>query len=169
MASGDAVVQVLAVMPPGTTAATLDVRPGGSTPAENVIVYDFDAASDEYMDFLCKLEGYAGGGLTFTIPWSASSATTGQVRWEIAIRRINDDAEDIDAAHTYDYNGASDTCASASGELSYPTITFTDGTDMDSWAEGELAIVRVHRDYDHADDAMTGDAELWGVPLGLET
>ncbi len=169
MASGDSVVQVLAVLPPATTAATLDVRAGGSTPAENVIVYDFDAAASEYMDFLCKLEGYAGGGLTFTLPWSASSATSGAARWELGIRRVADDAEDIDGAHTYDTNGVTDTCASASGELSYPTIAFTNGADMDSWAEGELAVVRVYRDHDHAGDDMAGDAELWGVPLGLET
>lgn len=169
MASGDPVVQILAVIPPGASAATMDARAGGSTPAENVRVWDFDASSDEYMDFLCKLEGYGGGGLTFTLPWSASSATSGQVRWEIGIRRIQDDAEDIDGAHTYQFNAVSDTAPSASGEISYPTITFTDGADMDSWADGELAIVRVHRDYDHGDDGMSGDAELWSPPLGLES
>ena len=168
MASGDPVVQVIKIMPPGASQATLDARAGGSTPAEAVQVCDFDAASDEYMDFLCKLEGYGGGGLTFTLVWSASTATNGQARWEIGIRRINDDAEDIDAAHTYQYNGVSDTAPSASGEVSYPTIAFTDGADMDNWAEGEVAIVRVHRDYDHADDDMTGDAELWAI-FGLET
>lgn len=168
MASGDPVVQILEVMPPGANAATIDIRPGGSTPAENVLVYDFDASSDEYMDFKCMLRGYDGGGLTFTLPWSASSATSGQARWEVGIRRMDDDAEDIDAAHTYDYNGVSDTAPSASGELSYPTIAFTDGSDMDSWADGEVAIVRVHRDYDHAEDGMAGDAELWKIG-GVET
>jgi len=163
MASGDPVVQVLRIMPPSASSATMDARAGGSTPAENVVVYDFDASSDEYLDVLCQLQGYDGGGLTFTLPWSASSATSGQVRWEVAIRRLNDDAEDVDAAHSYDYNGASDTAPSASGELSYPTIAFTDGADMDSWTDGELAIVRIHRDYDHADDGMTGDVELWGI------
>lgn len=168
MASGENVVQFLEVMPPGSDAATLDVRVGGSTPAEGVTVYDFDAAADEYMDFLCLLKGYDGGGLTFTLPWSASSATSGQTRWEVAVRRMADDADDIDTAHTYAFNAVSDTAASASGELSYPTIAFTDGADMDSWADGELAIVRVHRDFDHADDGMTGDAELWCIS-GAET
>ena len=168
MASGDPVVQVLRIMPPGASAATMDARAGGSTPAESVIVYDFDASSDEYMDWLCKLVGYDGGGLTFTLPWSASSATSGQVRWELAVRAMPDDTEDIDSAHTYVFNGVSDTAPSASGELSYPTIAFTDGADMDSWADGELAIVRVHRDYDHADDGMSGDAELLCIS-GVET
>jgi hypothetical protein len=155
-------------MPPGADAATLDARAGGSTPAENVIVHDFDASSAEYLDLLCKLVGYDGGGLTFTIAWSASSASANDVVWEIGIRRIADDAEDIDASHTYDYNSATDTAPSASGELSYPTITFTDGADMDSWADGELAVVRVRRNAGDGNDSMSGDAELWGVG-GTET
>lgn len=168
MASGKPVVQVLAVMPPTTNYATEDVRVGGSTPAEAVSVWDFDAASSEYMDFKCALAGYDGGGLTFTLPWSASSATSGQARLELAVRRIDDDAEDIDTAHTYVYNGASDTAPSVSGEVSYPTIAFTDGADMDSWSDGEIAIVRFYRDHDHADDGMAGDLELWGL-VGKET
>ena len=168
MASGDPVVQVLAVMPPGSGAATMDVRVGGSTPAENVIVYDFDAASDEYMDYLCKLEGYGGGGLTFTRPYSMSSATSGGVRIELAIRRM-DTAEDIDGAHSYDYNGVSSDVPGTSGALAYPTIAFTNGSDMDSLAEGELFILREHRDYDHAYDDAAGDLEGWGAPVGVET
>ena len=81
---------------------------------------------------------------------------------------MNDDAEDIDSSHSYSFNGVSDTCASASGELSYPSIAFTDGADMDNWAAGEIAIVRIYRDHDHADDTMSGDAELWGL-IGKET
>lgn len=168
MASGDPVVQVLRVMPPATSAATMDVRAGGSTPAENIIVWDFDDASSEYMDFLCQLKGYGGGGLTFTIYWSATTATAEQVRWELGIRCIADDAEDIDAAHTYQTNGVTATTADTSGELDYATITFTDGADMDSWADGELAVLRLYRDHDHADDDLVGDGELWAL-VGKES
>ncbi len=84
------------------------------------------------------------------------------------MRRIQDDAEDIDASHTYDYNDVDDTAASASGELSYPTLAFTDGADMDSWAAGEVAIIRVRRNASHANDTMTGDAQLVGM-WGRET
>lgn len=169
MASGDPVVKILSILPPGASMATPDTRAGGSTPAESVDVWDFDASAIEYLDFKCTLEGYDGGGLTFTLPWSASSATTNEVVWGIAIRRMDDDAEDIDASHTYVYNDATaDTAPSASGELSYPTIAFTDGADMDSWGNDEVAIVRVRRNATDAGDDMTGDAELWGL-LGSET
>lgn len=163
MASGDPVVQIIHEMPPGTLAALLDVRAGGSTPAEGVLLHDFDASTIWYLDLLCLLVGYDGGGLEFTGPWSASTATSGEVRLEIAIRRMQDDAEDIDAAHTYVYNGVTDTAPSVSGELSYPTIAFTDGADMDLWADGELAIVRVRRNTAHGDDDMSGDMELWSI------
>jgi hypothetical protein len=167
-ASGKGRVHVIKAMPPATAYATFDSRAGGSTPAESVEVIDFDASSTEYMDFLCRLENYSGGGLTFTLPWSATSATSGGVRWEVAIRRLEDDADDVDTAHTYDFNGVTDTAASASGEVVYATVTFADGADMDSWADGELAIVRVRRKHDHAGDDMTGDAELWWI-RGQET
>src|SRR3990167_11118563 len=168
MASGDPVVQVLSIMPPAANYATFDVRPSASTPAENFPVWDFDPTAIEYLDFLCILRGYDGGGLTFTLPWSASTAASGQTRWEMAIRAVPDDTEDIDAAHTYDFNGLSDTAASASGEPSYPTIAFTNGADMDSWADGQVAIVRVRRDPTHVDDNMAGDAELWTIS-GIES
>lgn len=165
MASGQIVGQILEILYPAANFAPLSVRTGGSTPAERVPVYLFDASTIEYLDFKVLLRGYGGGGLTIMLPWSAASATSNAVRWGAAIRRMQDDAEDIDAAHTYDFNDVDDTCASLSGELSYPTITFTNGVDMDSWAEGEIAIVRVRRNASHANDNMSGDAELWGIEI----
>ena len=162
MASGNVVVEVIKEMPQGSSYATLDVRVGAASPAESVEVYDFDASTIEYMDFLCRLsEDYDGGGLTFTIAWAASSATSNATRWGIAIRAIPDDTEDLDTtAHSYDFNDVDATAPSASGEVAYDTITFTAGADMDSWAVGELAIVRIRRNASHANDTMTGDAEL---------
>lgn len=167
--SGLGFIRILAAIPPATSYATPDSRAGGSTPAEAFPVWDFDDTSDEYMDFLCRLEGYNGGGLTFTIAWMATSATTGDVRFGIAIRALPDDAEDVDGAHSYDFNEATGTCASASGEVQYTDITFTDGADMDSWATGELAMVRVRRESsDTGTDTMTGDMELLSI-YGRET
>ncbi len=169
MASGETVVQILDVSIPAANGAALTMRAGGSTPAERVTCYAFDAATIEYFDLKCRLlPSYAGGGITLTLPWMAASATSGVTRWSAAIRRIQDDAEDIDASHTYDYNDVDDTAASASGELSYPTLAFANGADMDDWAAGEVAIVRVRRNASHANDTMTGDAQLVGM-WGRET
>jgi len=167
MASGEVVVKILEVMQPLTLFAEEDTRAGGSTPAEDVLIWQFDDTTVEYLDFKCYLAGYDGGGLTFTLPWLAASATTNDVRWGAAVRAFPDDAEDLDAAHTYVYNDATDdTAPSASGELSYPVITFTDGADMDSWADAQTAIVRIMRTA--ATSNMSGDAGLWTL-IGKET
>lgn len=168
MASGSLVVEVIEAIPPATSYATLDTRSGGSTPAESMTVWDFDASATEYMDFKCRLsEDYDGGGLTFQIVWMATSATSGEVVWEIAIRRM--DAADWDTAHTYDFNTASDSTAPATnGTPVTLTLTFTDGADMDSWAAGEYAMIRIRRKHDAAGDDMAGDAELVGIS-GKET
>lgn len=168
MASGDVVVAILEAAPPATSYATFDTRAGGSTPAESVPCYDFDASTDEYMDFPAFLKGYDGGGLTIRLAWAATSATSGVTRWGVAIRRFADDAEDIDTSQTYDFNELDCTAASASGEVVYDNITFINGADMDSWADGEWGIIRVYRNADHANDTMTGDAELVGI-IGYET
>jgi len=169
MASGDPVVQILEIIPPAANFAVRSRRAGGSTPSENMPIWLFDAATIEYLDFLCFLRGYDGGGLTFTFVWSAATATTLEVVWGVAIRRVQDDLEDIDAAQTYDFNDhAGATTATLSGEFAYDTVTFTNGADMDSWADGEMAIVRVRRNASAAADDMAGDAEF-GVLEGRET
>lgn len=166
MATGEVVGIVNKVTYPGSNPATPDVRVGGSTPAESFSVWDFDATADEMLDFQGTLEGYDGGGITVKLRWGASSATSNNCVWQAAFRRIADDAEDIDSSHSYSYNGSGAvTAPSASGELSYDTITFTDGADMDSLADGEEFILRIRRDADDtsATDNMTGDAELVSV------
>jgi hypothetical protein len=168
MASGNPVVVIDEVVPTATLFAVLTSRAGGSTPAEQHLVWNFDAATIWYLDFKCHLEGYAGGGLTFLIDWLAATATSGVTRWGLALRANPDDAEDLDASHTYDYNDVDDTAASASGERSRATITFTDGADMDSVANGEPFILRLRRNASHANDTMAGNAQLYTI-RGLET
>lgn len=168
MASGAPVVQILRIMPPAANYATPDQRAGGSTPAEAIDVWAFDAATDQFLDYLCRLQGYAGGGLTFTVAGMAASATSNVARMGIAIHALVDDADDVDVSHTYDFNEVDITAASASGEVTYDPITFTHGADMDSWADGELAIVRVTRNADHANDTMVGAFQLVSLS-GKET
>lgn len=150
---------------PAANFATHDTIAGGSTPVEVVSVLDFDPDASEYSDFKFALpSGYAGGGLTVTIIFSMTSdhdeGTPHKVRWEIGFARIDDDGIAISADHAYDFNGVSATVPSVLTEVSYDSITFTNGADMDSLAAGEMAILRIYRDHDHADDNATGDAEL---------
>lgn len=165
MASGDPVVQIYRVVPPQADAATADVRAGGSTPAENVTVWDFDAASDEFLDFYFTLQGYDDGGITFRGYWSASTATSGNVVWGVDVRPFSDDADDVDASYSYSYTTATVGAASASGEVDYFTIDIAH-TSLDI-ADTEIGIIRLTRDANNASDTMTGDAELWAL-AGVE-
>jgi len=167
MASNDPVVSILEIWPPSTLYAVLTRRVGGSSPAEGQNVWQFDTTAIWYLDFLCALRGYVGTtGLTFTLPWTAATATTGTVIWGIAIHRLLGGTDDVDVSHTYDFNNSSAiTVPGTAGIMTYTDITFTNGADMDSWADGELAIVRVRRD---TSDSAAGFAELWGL-LGKET
>jgi hypothetical protein len=168
MASGDQVVTVLEVWPPTTLFAVLARRVGGSTPAEGQNVWQFDTTTIWYLDFLCALQGYDGGGLTFTIPWTAATATTGTVIWGISIHRLAAGVDDVDASHDYasNFNDSSAiTAPGTAGMMSYTPVTFINGADMDGWLDGELAVVRVRR---NTADSMAGFAELWTI-LGKET
>lgn len=171
MASGDYVVQIEEVLPPDANYARQDERIGGSTPSEIITVLEFDDATITYVDLKCKLSAdYGGGGLTFeNLGMMAETVTSGVMRMGMAIRAIPDDAEDLDIAHTYDFNEVDITAPSISGEVTYDDVTFTDGADMDNLAAGEDFILRIRRNATHANDTMTDTAQLASLPLGKET
>lgn len=164
MASGNSLCAFQSAdgVPPDTAYATLDVLAGAASPTGRLPVLDFDASTAEYIDFIGYLPGhYSGGGLTVTLVWSASAATSGDVVWRAAFRRVQDDAEDLDSTtHTYDYNSVTAPAPTAQGEVSYDSMTFTHGVDMDDLTAGEMFVLRVSRDATNASDTMTGDAEL---------
>jgi hypothetical protein len=162
LASGDSLLQVVAQNAafPDSGAATPDRRNGHD-------VVDFDDSTDESCDFeLVMPQHYAGTtGVTVALYWMATTATTGDTIWDVSFERHADDAFDLDADGFAAVNSVTDTTASASGELSYPTVTFTDGADMDSVVAGESFRLRVTRDANNASDTMSGDAELIKVEI----
>ena len=164
MASGATLLQwtVLGNMPPSSNGAALDTR-------NDHPILDFDAAADVSAIFGGVLPrgdgGYAGGGLTVSLYWMASSATSGNVVWNVAIERHEADVTDLDADSFAAAQAATAACASASGEVAVTEIPFTDGAQMDSLAAGESFRLKVTRDADNGSDTMTGDAELLRVEV----
>lgn len=163
MASGDtlAFFEPHQNMPPSSNFATLDTRNG-------YMVLDFDDSTDESAVFWGFMpRNYAGGGLTITVGWMATSATTGAISLDIQLMSITDDADDLDTKAFAAANNANPTTASATGEVDYATITFTDGADMDSIAAGEVFLMKVTRDANGttSTDDMAGDMELVFVEI----
>ena len=167
MASGD----TLLILRPGngvptaTASAGLTSIAGASSPAERftVLAYD-DGATLEHFDFpLIMPQSYGGGGLTLRF-LSGAAAATGTYIIGAALRRIEDDTDDLDtSAHTYDYNNTSAiTAPSAIGEIGYDTLTFSSGADMDSVAAGDMFILRIRVD---GDTTITGDTYLHQIEV----
>lgn len=163
MASGNTlcVLTPLGNEPPSANFATLDSRNGHP-------VLDFDAAADEsaiWTDVLPR--HYAGGGITVTLIWAATSATFGTCRWAVALERIDAGTLDIDADSFATAQTTGGTANGTSGATTYTTIAFTNGAQMDSLAAGEAFRIKVTRDADGTSgtDDMTGDAELIGLEI----
>lgn len=163
MASGDTLATFFPQnnMPPSAAFATLDARNGYA-------VLDFDDTTDESAVFWGYMpRNYAGGGITVTVGWMATSATTGTISLDVAFMSITDDADDLDTKAFAAANNANPTTASATGEVDYIAITFTDGADMDSVAAGEVFLMKVTRDANGttSTDDLSGDMELVFVEI----
>ena len=158
MASGDSLFErdAQSSFPPASAAATPDVR-------NQAPVLDFDAAADEAAYVRLTLpRHYAAGGITVSLRWAASTATSGVCRWGLALERLQDDVDDVDS-HSFATEKTVDaTAASASGELAYDEIAFLD-SEIDGLLAGEEALLRVRRLGTHANDTMAGDAELFAL------
>jgi len=147
--------------PPAANFATLDTR-------NSIPVLDFDADADESAEFSGVMpRSYGGGGVTVTIGWMATDTTVTphNVVWNAAFKSVTDDADDLDTKAYAAVNTVTDAEASASGEVAYSVITFTDGADMDSVAAGEYFRLIITRDADNGADTLTDDAELVFVEI----
>jgi hypothetical protein len=145
--------------PPASNPATLDTR--NSHP-----VLDFDASTNEDAVFSAIMPRlYAGTtGITVYIHYAMSSATSGDVDWDVSFERIGDQQLDIDADSFAAVNSVDNTTVpGTSGNVDVVNVTFTDGADMDSVAVGEGFRIKVTRDA--ASDTAAGDAELLFVEI----
>jgi len=148
-------------MPPSSSFATFDTR-------NSYLVLDFDDASDESAVFKGYMPvNYDGGGFTVTVMWMATTATTGTISLDGAWMSLTGDADDVDTKAFATANNVNPTTASATGEIDYVDITFTNGSDSDSVAADESFLFKLTRDGDGttSTDDLSGDMELWGIAI----
>lgn len=163
MASGDSLcyVNALSAEAPASNYASFDTR-------NSIPVLDFDDTTDESTEFgLFMPRHYGGGGVTVTVGWMATTATTGTISLDVAFKSVSDDADDLDTKAFAAANNVNPTTATVSGEVDYATVTFTDGADMDSVAAGEYFRLQVLRDANGttSTDNLVGDMELLFVEI----
>lgn len=162
MASGSTLLTfAAAAYEPVSSGATPDTRNGH-------LVLDYDDTTDESAIFSSVMpRNYSGGGITVYVHYAMTSATTGKVRWDVALERVGDSQQDIDSdgfATAQSINVAA--VPGTSGYVDIVSAAFTDGAQMDSIAVGEgfrLKVTRVPSDT--SNDTATGDAELRWVEI----
>ena len=158
MASGNVLAKFFGGdLEPGSTAK------GGDRNGHPIAVYDPATNQNaEYSDVMAR--HYGGGGLTVYIHYSMATATSGDVDWDVALERIGDQQQDVDADGFAAVNSVDNTTVpGTAGNVDIVNITFTDGADMDSIAVGEGYRLRVTRDA--AADTAAGDAEVHFVEV----
>ena len=150
-----AVFTPMTSQPPATAFATLDTR-------NSIAVLDFDDAAVESTTFVGVIPEAANlaSGIAAYVHWTATSATSGNVRWRVEFEKAG---TDIDADSFDTATEATSAANGTSGVESTATITCT---SIDSLAAGNRYRVRVSRvGTDATNDTMTGDAELIAVEL----
>jgi len=144
--------------PPTSNFATLDTR--NMHP-----VLDFDDTTAEAAVFTGVLpSGYAGGGITVQVAYSATSATSGTIGFTVEIERIGDSQQDVDAdSFASAQTITAVTVPGTSGFVDVVSVNISNGANMDSLAAGEQYRIRIKRDV--ANDNAAGDAELHWVSV----
>lgn len=160
MASGDSLLlfDASSNRPPSSNYATLGYRNGH-------LHLEFDDTTNEDAIFSGLMpQSYAGGGVTVYLHYAMTSATSGDVDWDVAFERVGDQQQDIDSDSFAAANSVDNTTVPAtSGNVNVADVAFTDGADMDSVAAGEYFRMKVMRDA--SSDTATGDAELITVEI----
>lgn len=162
MASGDTLLIFNPVCnePPTSSYATIDTR-------NNHVVLDFDGSTDEEAVFsgVMPANYSAATGLTVVIFCAFTSATSGSVRWQAAIERIDASSLDIDSDSFASFQSAGGSAPGTSGQVIAVSITLTAGAQVDSLVAGEAFRLKIRRDADGTSgtDDITTDAELLAV------
>ena len=140
--------------PPATNFATLDTR-------NSIAVLDFDDTTDESAIFVsvCPQGANLASGLSITLIWTASTATSGACVWDASLERMTTDI-DTDSFDTAASITA--TTNATSGVPNYSTITLT---TIDSLTAGDGFRLKITRDANNASDTMLQDAELIAVEV----
>lgn len=144
--------------PPSSNYATLDSRNQHPT-------LDFDPTTNESAVFSSIMpQVYAANGVDVLIHYAMSSATAGDIDWDVAFERIGDQQQDLDVDGFAAAQSTNNTTVPAtSGLVDIVTVSFADGAEMDSIEIGDSFRIKITRDA--GSDTAAGDAELVKVEI----
>ncbi|MFJ2029420.1 hypothetical protein [Streptosporangium sp. NPDC087985] len=142
--------------------APVDVIQGTAFPVERIL---FDASLDEARFFKLTADNYGSGDWTFKIRWYAVNATTGTVRWEIAMAAITPKSAAVNV-ETKAFAAAvivDDAHLGATSKRLHEATIVVTGANRDGVAEGDDVRIRLRRIGSHAVDTMANDAAVTEV------
>lgn len=125
----------------------------------------FDAAGTETAYFKFMLQGYGSGNITAKLGWYADTASSGDVRWQVALACITPDTDTQDV-ETKAFATAHAFTDSHLGTTAQRVMEASQAiSNLDSAAEGDLVYIKIDRLGGDGADTMTGDAILLYVKL----
>ena len=101
--------------------------------------------------------------MTLVIVWTATTAITGDVKWDAGFERM-DTATDIDADSFAAIQTVTTTAPGTSGFPAYSSIAFTNA-QIDGLLVAEAFRLKITRNAAAAGDTMAGDAEALAFEL----
>lgn len=163
MAAGDSLSfwGAAAAQPTATNYATLDLRNGHA-------VLDFDDTAGESTDVVGVVPtAYSdSGNQSVVLTWAATSATSGTVRWTVEVERQQPASSfDLDSEGFATAQVVETAAPAAAGRTVQSTIDLGNLSASLLPHVGESFRLRITRDAAHANDTLTGDAELLTVEL----
>jgi hypothetical protein len=133
----------------------------GARNTHPIASYDDTTAETAYFEGYIPTN-YKGGDVTVRLDWAGATATTGNVKWDVAFERLNVGGPDLDVNDFATAQTATTATAAVSGELVRTEIVFTNA-EADAIGPGEAFRLLVARD--PGSDTMIGDAQLLKVSL----
>lgn len=141
--------------PPASAFATVATR--NSHPLLN-----FAATNDAAVWTWVVPTWYAGGNVTVEVTWTAATATTGDVGWDITFENMNGQDIDSDGWATAQTITAAAT-SGTSGIYTQTSVAITAGSaGTDSFAVGDVVRIRVRRT---AGTTIAGNSQLLSVEI----
>lgn len=128
-----------------------------------LIAFD-DTAAENIIFHGAMSQDYSAGNLTVDLSWIAATATTGDVKWNVAFERMNDGGPDLDADSFAAVQTVTDTTNATSGIIKKTSITFTQA-QADAIAASDAFRLKVTRDAAAGGDTLVGDAQLVMVQI----
>lgn len=147
--------------PAATAGALPSFVEGTNFPVQS---WAFDGgATDNIIYTKITLLAYGSGDLTFNIHWQGDTATTGDVKWGIALAAItpNTDTQDVETKSFATATTVVDTHLGTTAKRAHDIAITVTGASLDSVANGDELWIKLYRvASDTANDTMAGYAKL---------